>query len=88
MTRTSFSHLLTPQNSFFFIKIAANQKKIAANRRLHVKVSENTCVMLPHHLVYYHFRVYDNVSRLFFSKMSNFNEKNQEIKVLISAYLK
>ena len=41
---------------------------------------------------YHHFWVYDNVSRLFsidffFSKMTNFKEKNQEIKVLISAHL-
>ena len=85
MTRTSFSHLLTPQSSFFFIKIAANR---------HLKVSENTRVMLQrHHFVYHHFRVYDNVSRLFsidffFSKMTNFKEKNREIKVLISAHPK
>ena len=46
---------------------------------------------LPRHLVYHHFQVYDNVSRLFsidFSKMTNFKEKNQEVKVLISALLK
>ena len=39
--------------------------------------------------MYHHFRVYDNVSRLFstdfFSKMTNFKEKNREIKVLIRA---
>ena len=34
-TRASFSHLLTPQNSFFFIKIAANCR---------LKVSEHTHV--------------------------------------------
>ena len=49
---------------------------------------------LPCHLVYHHFRprVYDNVSRLFsidfFSKMTNFKEKNREIHGLISAHLK
>ena len=52
----SFSHLLTPQNSLFFIKIAASRR---------FKVSENTRVMLPRYLVYHHCRVYDNVSRLF-----------------------
>ena len=73
MTMASFSQLLTPRNSFFkfFIKTAANR---------HLKVSENTRVMLPRHLVYHHFWVYNNVSRLFsidfFSKMTNFKEKN------------
>ena len=48
---------------------------------------------LPPHLVYHHFRVYDNGSRLFsinffLSKVTNFKEKNREIKVLISAHLK
>ena len=48
---------LTPQNSFFSIKIVANRR---------LKVSENTHVAaLLCHLVYHHFRVYDNVSRLF-----------------------
>ena len=36
---------------------------------------------LPRHLVYHHFRVYDNVSRLFsidfFSKMINFKEESR-----------
>ena len=44
--------------------------------------------MLPRHLDYHHFQIYDNVSRLFsmdffFLKMTNFKEKNREIKVLI-----
>ena len=48
---------LTPQKSFFFIKIVANRL---------LKVSENTHVAaLLRHLVYHHFRVYDNISRLF-----------------------
>ena len=49
-----------------------------------------TCVRLSRHLVH-HFRVYNNVSKLFsidfFSKMT-IKEKNREIKVLISAHIK
>ena len=59
MTRASFSHLLTPQNSFFFIKIAANYR---------LKVSENTCVVLPRcHAILCIITSgsYDNVSILF-----------------------
>ena len=78
--------LLTPQNSFFFIKIAATRR---------LKVSENTRVMLPRcHAILciitsgFTITFPDYFPLIFFSKMTNFKEKNQEIKVLISAHLK
>ena len=68
---------------FFFIKIAANRR---------LKVSENTHVMLPHHLSIitsgFTITFLDYFLLIFFSKMTNFKEKSREIRVSISAHLK